>query len=101
MRSKPISIFQSKLYILYLCNYLRTNIYFMDFRQIASAIKKRREFLGLTQLDLSELSEVALRTVNGFESGKASVTLNNLAAMAETLGMELQLDIKKPGYDLV
>jgi len=66
----------------------------MDFQQIASAIKKRREFLGLTQLDLSELSDVALRTVNGLESGKASVNLNNLTAIADTLGMEIQLDIK-------
>jgi len=67
----------------------------MDFQQIASSIKKRREYLGLTQLDLSELSEVALRTVNGLESGKASVNLNNLTAIADALGMEIQLDIKK------
>ena len=73
----------------YSYNYLK-----MDFQQIASTIKKRREFLGLTQLDLSELSDVALRTVNGLESGKASVTLNNLTSIADTLGMELQLDIK-------
>ena len=67
----------------------------MDFQQIASSIKKRREYLGLTQLDLSELSEVSLRTVNGLESGKASVNLNNLTAIADALGMEIQLDIKK------
>lgn len=73
----------------------------MDFQQLASAIKKRREFLGLTQLDLSELSEVALRTVNGLESGKASVNLNNLSSIAEALGMELQLNVKKMSHDLV
>lgn len=67
----------------------------MDFQQIASTIKKRREYLGLTQLDLSEMSDVALRTVNGLESGKASVNLNNLTAIADALGMEIQLDIKK------
>lgn len=73
----------------------------MDFQQLASDIKKRREFLGLTQLDLSELSEVALRTVNGLESGKASVNLNNLSSIAEALGMELQLNVKKMSHDLV
>ncbi|OJW78522.1 MAG: hypothetical protein BGO69_00615 [Bacteroidetes bacterium 46-16] len=73
----------------------------MDFQQLASAIKKRREFLGLTQLDLSELSEVALRTVNGLESGKASVNLNNLSSIAEALGMELHLNVKKMSHDLV
>lgn len=67
----------------------------MDFQQIASTIKKRREYLSLTQLDLSEMSDVALRTVNGLESGKASVNLNNLTAIADALGMEIQLDIKK------
>ena len=73
----------------------------MDFQQIAYAIKMRREFLGLTQLDLSELSEVALRTVNGLESGKASVNLNNLTSIADALGLELQLNIKNIVHDLV
>lgn len=73
----------------------------MDFQQLALAIKKRREYLGLTQLDLSELSEVALRTVNGLESGKASVNLNNLSAIADTLGLEIQLNVKKMVHDLV
>jgi y4mF family transcriptional regulator len=73
----------------------------MDFQQLALAIKKRREYLGLTQLDLSELSEVALRTVNGLESGKASVNLNNLSAIADTLGLEIQLNVKKMAHDLV
>lgn len=73
----------------------RINTLNMNFQQIASSIKKRREYLGLTQLDLSEMSDVALRTVNGLESGKASVNLNNLTAIADALGMEIQLEIKK------
>lgn len=66
-----------------------------DYSKIASIIKARRIELSLSQQDLSEMSEVALRTVNALESGKASINLKNLAAIADVLGLELQLNLKK------
>lgn len=66
-----------------------------DYSQIARIIKARRIELSLSQQDLSEMSGVALRTVNSLETGKASINLKNLAAIADVLGLELQLNLKK------
>ncbi len=66
-----------------------------DYSKIARIIKARRIELSLSQQDLSEMSEVALRTVNTLESGKTSINLKNLAAIADVLGLELQLNLKK------
>lgn len=64
---------------------------------LASIIKKRRVGLSLSQQDVSEISGVALRTVNAVESGKASVNLKNLLAIADVLGLEIKLELKKMG----
>ena len=66
-----------------------------DFSKIASAIRKRRLELSLSQQDLSEMSDIALRTVNALETGKSSISLKNLTAIADVLGLEPALVIKK------
>ena len=58
-------------------------------------LKKRREILGVTQEQLAELSEVGLRTLKALESGKSNPTLKTLNKLAEVLGMELKLEVKK------
>lgn len=58
-------------------------------------IKERRETLRITQEVLAEFSGVGLRTLKQFESGKGNPTLNTLYKLAEVLGMEIKLDIKK------
>ena len=63
--------------------------------KIASIIKSRRTELRLSQQDVSEMSGVALRSVNSLESGRASMNLKNLAAIADVLGLELTLTIKQ------
>ena len=70
-----------------------------DYSKIAGMIKMRRLELSLSQQDLSEMSEVALRTVNALETGKASINLKNLTAIADVLGLELHLAIKKQQGD--
>ena len=62
---------------------------------IAFTIKKRRLELSLSQQDVSEMSDLALRTVNALENGKASINLKNLDAIADVLGLELHLELKK------
>lgn len=66
-----------------------------DFSKIASIIRTRRLALALSQQDLSEMSAVALRTVNALETGKASINLKNLLAIADVLGLEIGLQLKK------
>lgn len=72
-----------------------------NYSAIAGTIKSRRIELSLSQQDLSEMSGVALRTINSLETGKASINLKNLAAIADVLGLELLLNIKKlhAGHD--
>lgn len=63
---------------------------------IAEHIKKRRRILKITQQDLAEMSGVALRTVRMVESGKGNPSLMILTKIANVLGMELNLIIRKP-----
>jgi transcriptional regulator with XRE-family HTH domain len=60
-------------------------------------LKDRREELGVTQEQLSELSSVALRTVKELDAGKGNPTLSTLMKLADVLGMELKLEVRRPG----
>jgi len=71
----------------------------MHFSEIIQTIKKRREMLQVTQETLAELSGVGLRTLKQFESGKGNPTLLNLQKLADVLGMEVCLQVKKTQSD--
>lgn len=62
---------------------------------LINIIKYRRETLQVTQEMLSEVSGVSLRTIKQFESGKGNPTLLTLHKLADALGMELHLQLKK------
>ena len=59
-------------------------------------LKDRREQLGVTQEQLSELATVSLRTVKELDSGKGNPTVSTLIKLADVLGMELKLEVRKP-----
>lgn len=59
-------------------------------------LKTRREQLGVTQEQLAELAAVALRTVKELDSGKGNPTVSTLIKLADVLGMELKLEVRKP-----
>ena len=58
-------------------------------------IKERRESLKITQESLADLSGVGLRTIKQLEGGKANPTFNTLQEIADVLGLELALQVKK------
>ncbi len=58
-------------------------------------IKARREMLHVTQETLAELSDVGLRTLKQFESGKGNPTLSTLKKLADVLGLEVCLKLKE------
>ena len=64
--------------------------------KLIQTLKDRREQLGVTQEQLAELADVALRTVKELDSGKGNPTVNTLIKLADVLGMELKLEIRKP-----
>ena len=63
---------------------------------IIKQIKQRREMLKITQEALADLAGVGLRTLKQLESGKANPSFNTLQKIADVLGMELILQVKKP-----
>lgn len=67
----------------------------MHYITLIKTIKERREMLQVTQETLAELSEVGLRTLKQFESGKANPTLKTLQKLSDVLGMEVCLKVKK------
>jgi len=68
----------------------------MHLNQLIEILKHRRDMLGITQEDLSELSGVGLRTIKALETSKSNPTLETLNKIFEVLGMELKVEVKKP-----
>ena len=58
-------------------------------------IKERREVLKITQKTLADLSGVGLRTIKQLEGGKGNPTFNTLKEIADVLGLELVLHVKR------
>jgi len=67
----------------------------MHYEDLIRSIKERREMLRVTQEELAQLSGVGLRTLKQFESGKGNPTLSTLQKLADVLGMDLVLQVKK------
>ena len=67
----------------------------MHSESLIQSIKKRREDLQVSQEDLASLAGVGLRTLKQFESGKGNPTLQTLQKIANVLGLELCLQVKK------
>ncbi len=57
-------------------------------------IKQRRVKLGITQLILAKLAGVGINTVVAIERGEGNPRLKTLEAIADTLGMKLDLKLK-------
>jgi transcriptional regulator with XRE-family HTH domain len=60
------------------------------------ALKERRIALAITQEQLAALSNIGLRTIKEIESGKGNPTFATLSKIADVLGMEIKLEVKKP-----
>jgi transcriptional regulator with XRE-family HTH domain len=67
----------------------------MDVSSLGKAIMERRKDLGITQLRLAELADININTLYKLERGTANPTLEVLVRVANVLGMELQLTVKR------
>lgn len=67
----------------------------MHFGNLINTIKERRENLKVNQENLAKLSGVGLRTLKQFESGKGNPTLQTIQKIADVLGLEVCLKVKK------
>jgi len=62
---------------------------------LVQQIKERREMLKITQESLADLSGVGLRTIKQLEGGKGNPTFNTLQEIADVLGLEVVLQVKR------
>lgn len=62
---------------------------------IGNDIKERRKTLRVTQPQLAALAEISVNTLYKIERGQANPTLDTLTKIANTLGLEVCLQVKK------
>jgi y4mF family transcriptional regulator len=64
-------------------------------KTLGETIKNRRKELSITQPHLAELANVSTNTLYKIERGQGNPSLDVLNKLAEVLGMELTLAVKK------
>jgi y4mF family transcriptional regulator len=62
---------------------------------LGETVKSRRKELGITQPHLAELSDISTNTLYKLECGQGNPTLHVLNKLAEVLGLELKLEVKR------
>jgi y4mF family transcriptional regulator len=62
---------------------------------LGQSIKNRRKELRITQPHLAELANISTNTIYKLERGQGNPSLEVLNKLAEVLGMELSLTVKK------
>lgn len=62
---------------------------------IGKTIRNRRKELGITQPHLAELAKVSTNTLYKLERGQGNPSLDVLTKIAEVLGMEVKIEVKK------
>ncbi len=67
----------------------------MSFLELGSSIKDRRKALRITQSDLAEMAGISVNTLYKIERGQANPTIRILNRLAELLGMELKLEVRR------
>lgn len=64
-------------------------------KALGETIRKRRKELRITQPHLAELAKVSTNTLYKLERGQGNPSLDVLHKLAEVLGLELTLQVKK------
>ena len=67
----------------------------MSVNIIGKSVKNRRKELGITQPHLAELAKISTNTLYKLERGQGNPSLVVLNKLAQVLGMELKLEVKK------
>ena len=67
----------------------------MFIKELGNTIKERRKTLRITQAHLAELAGVNVNTIIRIENGRINPTIGIVNRIAEILGMEFTLDVKK------
>ena len=71
----------------------------MKLELIGKAIRDRRKMLGVTQQTVSDLSGVAINTLVAIERGEGNPQLSTLLAVLDTLGLQIDINLKQLNYE--
>ena len=71
----------------------------MTQQEIGNAIKERRKKLGVNQQTLADLASVAVNTVVAIERGEGNPQLATLLTILDTLGLQIDINIKQLDYE--
>lgn len=76
-------------------------IVIMDTKDIGTIIKERRKHLGVNQQTLADLAGVGLNTLVAIERGEGNPQLNTLLTILDTLGLQMNINLKTLDYETV
>ena len=71
----------------------------MTQQEIGQFIKERRKVLSINQQTLADLAGVAVNTVVAIERGEGNPQLNTLLTILDTLGLQININIKQLKYE--
>lgn len=63
-------------------------------KELPDTVGSRRQVLGITQEQLSQLSGVGIKTIYKLEQGIGNPSLDTLEKLLEALGLELAIKLK-------
>ena len=70
-------------------------------QEIGIFIKERRKKLDINQQTLADLAGVAVNTIVGIERGEGNPQLATLLSILDTLGLQMDINIKRLEYEAV
>ena len=73
----------------------------MDAKRIGNVVKERRKFLGVNQQTLADLAGVGLNTLVAIERGEGNPQLSTLLTILDTLGLQMDVNLKTLTYETV
>ena len=76
-------------------------IVIMDTKEIGTIIRERRKHLGVNQQTLADLAGVGLNTLVAIERGEGNPQLNTLLTILDTLGLQMDINLKTLDYETV
>lgn len=73
---------------------MHSKVYYIILMDVIKVLKERRKMLGITQNDLSQMSDISIATIKDIERGSGNPSLGTLVKICDILGMELKCTIK-------
>ena len=66
----------------------------MNKEVLGNIIKRRRDFLNITQAELAEIAGVGLRYLIDIENGRGNPSIGNLEKILNVLGLQIEIKAK-------